>query len=282
MITEIESHFESHFENFDGVIVYGDTDSTLAGAIWAKRKGFRVIHVESGLRSGNQVMPEELNRILVDHISDLHLAPSAAAMRNLEQEGLSDSAKLVGDIMLDHLIQHKVSENFFDFLLQYGVSEGNKYFVVSFHRNETVNSESKLSEIVENINLASETTFVLGHPKLVECLNRFGLRLSGKAKLLNPLSHRDLLSLIKLSSGVMTDSGGLQRESAVLGIPTLICREETEWLELLDFKNVLLSSNSFDWDKNLSKLPTEITRGVNLGFAAETSSRAILEFLERK
>lgn len=283
MLTRIEQYFYDGRVDFDAVIVYGDTDSTLAGALWAKRRGFPVIHVESGLRSKNQKMLEEINRILVDHISDLHLAPSKIAMKNLENEGLGRSSVFVGDILMDHLIEVEDSNlNSMQLMFQQlGINEFRKYYVVSFHRNEAVTSPAKLKEIVANLNLASELTLVLGHPKLVNYLKEFDLQLSGKAKLINPLSHSEVLKLIRNSSGVMTDSGGLQRESALLGIPTLISRNETEWIELLDYENVMLKNNTDEWENSLKSLPRTETKLSDIGFSAEKSSEAIYEFVLR-
>ena len=283
MLTQIEIYFQNEREQYDAVIVYGDTDSTLAGALWAKRKGFLVVHVEAGLRSGNQQMPEELNRILVDHVSDLHLAPSQLAVQNLTREGLSESVRLVGDILMDHLKEYKFSDSntHEELFRKYEVTSSSKFFVVSFHRHETVNSREKLEEIVSNVNMATELTFVLGHPKLLDSLRRFDLKFEGKAHVIIPLGHSELIDLIYQSSGVMTDSGGLQRESTLLGVPTLIARKETEWLELLNYKNTVLKGDTRDWELALNDLPRLHHDLSNLGSAAQASSEAIYNFLNR-
>lgn len=285
MLTNLELKFRD-YNNLDGVIVYGDTDSTLVGAIWAKRNGIPLIHVESGLRSGNRFMPEEVNRVIVDHLSDLLLAPTLHALANLREEGLEELTVVVGDILLDGLDDFKfelTSSKAHDFWANLGTRSPEKYFLCTLHRAELLNSQENLSRVLMDLNRTTTPLVLVQHPRLRDKIAMFGIRIDNPlVKISDPLSHDLLLDLIWNSSGVITDSGGLQREAAHLGLPTLIIRKETEWVELLSLDNVMLSTDTYAWESNLDSLPRKPRYVSTAQTAASVSIETIRGFLAKQ
>lgn len=223
----------------DLVLVYGDTNSTLAGAVAASKLNIPIAHVEAGLRSRNRSMPEEVNRILTDHVSDWLFAPTDTAVENLSTEGLSDRrVSKVGDIMYDVCLKVKsVLPASPPILKQFGLLDAS-YAVVTIHRAETTTDPSALSGIVEALCALAQTMKVVFpvHPRTNNALEQIGLRskLSDVVELIEPVGFVDMSALLRSASLVVTDSGGLQKEAYFYRIPTVTLRTETEWVELLD------------------------------------------------
>jgi UDP-GlcNAc3NAcA epimerase len=223
----------------DWVIVYGDTNSTLAGALAAAKLGIRVGHVEAGLRSFNRAMPEELNRIVADHTSDLLFAPTVAAERHLAREGLpATRIHNVGDVMIDsiRLIADRslVGE---PLLARLGLHEGS-YVVATVHRAENTDDVNRLRVIVEAlVRLAQTLPVVLpAHPRTRAALIKHDLydRLREAVMVVPPLGYLEMVHLTRGARLVATDSGGLQKEAFALGVPCVTVRNETEWVELVE------------------------------------------------
>ena len=235
MIEEIERILKK--EAPDLVIVYGDTNSTLAGAIATKKLGFKLAHIEAGLRSFNNKMPEEINRILTDRVSDYLFCPTNASIVNLKREGFEYfdcKIELVGDIMEDTAI------NFFKIAQKKSniLQKTPSYFILcTVHRAENTKNRKKLENLVKAINYINDhiCNVVLPlHPSTKKALESFNLKL--ECKIIKPVGYLDMLLLINNSQSVMTDSGGLQKEAFFLNKFCITLRDETEWTELTDFQ----------------------------------------------
>jgi len=211
----------------DWVLVYGDTNSTIAATLAAAKLGIKIGHIESGLRSFNRFMPEEINRIGTDHLSDLLFAPTEAAFKNLEDEGLKNRSFLVGDVMVETLQRMK------DRILKNNLSVSETLFV-TIHRAENTDQRERLSAIIQRLSSSPVPIKLYAHPRLVKMAHEFGIKLQvGAISLFTPASYHDTVKGILESVGVVTDSGGLQKEAYLLGRPCLTVRSETEWIETL-------------------------------------------------
>lgn len=226
-------------EKPDAVLVYGDTNSTIAGALAAAKLHIPVAHVEAGLRSFNMRMPEEVNRILTDRISDWLFAPTAESVVHLKREGVSaDRIFQVGDVMFDVALLHggRVSpgEGVMD---QLGV-QPSEYVLATIHRAENTDAPGRLNIIVDAlVALAAERPVIWPlHPRTRAILERSGQmgRLSASVMLVEPLSYLDMVRLEKYAAMIATDSGGVQKEAFFYSVPCVTLRDETEWVELVD------------------------------------------------
>lgn len=219
------------------VVVYGDTNSTLAGALAAVKMEIPTLHVESGLRSFNRSMPEEINRIVTDHISDRLCAPTEHAMRNLEFEGLAARATLTGDVMFDAVqvyrsiaLTRRAGSQLHEIPEHFGL--------VTVHRAENT-LPANLSVLLESLRLVSEEVLPLVfpvHPRTTAAIeqNLRGWKSGDRLFLIEPVGYLDMLDLVSRASLVLTDSGGLQKEAAFIGTPCVTLRLETEWLETVE------------------------------------------------
>jgi UDP-GlcNAc3NAcA epimerase len=222
-------------ERPDYVLIYGDTNSTLAGALAASKLSVPVAHVEAGLRSFNRRMPEEINRVVADHLSDLLLCPSDTAVRNLAVEGLTRNTHLVGDVMLDVLnwAQNRLASKPSDILSRLGLAKQH-YILATVHRSENTDTPARLAAIVNAFNLLHETIVFPIHPRARKAIAGAQLRIAEHVRLIDPSGYLDMVALTKAARMVLTDSGGLQKEAYWLGVPCLTLRDETEWVETVD------------------------------------------------
>jgi UDP-GlcNAc3NAcA epimerase len=224
-------------EKPDAVLVYGDTNSTLAGALAAVKHHIKIAHVEAGLRSFNISMPEEVNRILTDRISDLLFCPTQMAISNLVKEGFNDftnAMHLVGDVMYDASIYYsKVSALKSTVINNLGL-EKNKFVLVTVHRQENTNTIQNLGNIIEALNnISNEIQIVMPvHPRTAKIISHSGLKLNFRP--IAPVGYFDMIELLKNCSLVLTDSGGLQKEAFFFKKQCITLREETEWVELIN------------------------------------------------
>lgn len=246
-------------ERPDLVLVYGDTNSTLAGALSAAKLHIPIVHIEAGMRSGNLRMPEEVNRIVTDRVSALNIAPSSRAMQNLWEEGLGSTAFYSGDIMFD-CINLFASRNLDLPTASFGVPEevfSSEFALTTIHRQENTDDRSKLAKILEGLNLVAQDLPVIVpvHPRLKLRMEEFGLLeiLENRVFLVRPLSYLEMIGLQKRASVIVTDSGGIQKEAFYLRVPCVTIREETEWPETIEL----------GWNRLCGPHPAEIRKSVS-------------------
>ena len=227
-------------EQPDLVVVYGDTDSTLAGALAAAKLHIPVAHIEAGLRSFNRAMPEEINRVVTDHVSDLLFAPTPTAIKNLQDENCPESAILLsGDIMFDAAIQACSQVDESALLETYGI-EPKAYTLVTLHRAENTDTNQRLLTWLEALNEAGkkEPLILPLHPRTKQRMSdlRKSIADFSNIRFIDPVGYETMAILTKNARLVATDSGGLQKEAYFHRVPSLILRKETEWVELIDTK----------------------------------------------
>ena len=221
-------------EKPDWVLVYGDTDSTLAGALAARKLHIPVAHVESGLRSFNEAMPEEINRIVTDRISDLLFCPSETAVKHLHDEGrLSKGARIVmcGDVMKD------AAKRFSALMKAPAASLPDRYILCTFHRTENVDNSQILKQLLSALEQVSQTVPVVCplHPHTRKSMEGIGYAATkSPIHFIDPVGYLEMLYLLSHSALAMTDSGGLQKEAYYMGKHCVTLRNETEWTELVD------------------------------------------------
>ena len=223
----------------DWVLVYGDTNSTLAGALAAAKLHIPVAHVEAGLRSFNRAMPEEINRVLTDHLSSLLFAPTSQAVKNLSAEGIQGTKVIrSGDVMYDASRYYSQLAGQSDLLDRLKVRAG-EYFLATIHRAENVDAVGKLEAIVNALIESSSKHPVVWpiHPRTRKALHELKL-LSGKQleniRLIDPVGYLDMVQLEQHARLILTDSGGVQKEAYFFEVPCVTIRSETEWVELVE------------------------------------------------
>lgn len=230
MLAELERVFERHAP--DWVLVYGDTNSTIAAALAAAKIPLPLAHLEAGLRSFNRRMPEEHNRVLTDHASDLLLAPTQLAADHLRREGLADRTVVVGDVMTDVLLRTR--EQVQDLALPDGVREG-EYYVATIHRPDNTDNPEHMRGIINGLADLDKPVLLLAHPRLLKKAAEYGIDLDvGAIEVRDPLPYPQLVRAVDRARGVITDSGGLQKEAFLLRTPATTIRSETEWTETLE------------------------------------------------
>jgi UDP-N-acetylglucosamine 2-epimerase len=222
-------------ERPDCVVVYGDTNSTLAGALAASKLSIPVAHIEAGLRSFNRRMPEEINRVVVDHLSDLLLCPSDTAAGHLANEGITTHVRVVGDVMLDVLnwAKERVDGNPPAALQRLGLTKGS-HLLATVHRSENTDDVSRLSHILSAFNAIEERVVFPVHPRTRKAIAEMDGRVEAHVQLIDPVGYLEMVALTDSARLVLTDSGGLQKEAYWLGVPCVTLRDETEWVETVE------------------------------------------------
>ena len=252
---EVISDIENSIVSLDPklVCVYGDINTTLLASIATKKAGKLLAHVESGLRSGDKKMPEEVNRIMVDAIADIHFVTESSGVENLKTEGKTDSVFFVGNTMIDSLskelekIEHK---------------DTSPYYVVTFHRPSNVDSKESLLKVLDILSELKEETFWPIHPRSLSALKKFRLLTKAKRiknlKIIDPMSYKEFIKLVRFSNCVITDSGGIQEETTFMRVPCLTYRENTERPSTVDVgTNTLFSTKN-----EMIKILEDIKSGV--------------------
>lgn len=225
-------------EEPQAVLVYGDTNSTLAGALAAAKLHIPIAHVEAGLRSFNRRMPEEINRVLVDHVSRWLFAPTQTAIEHLMHEGIDPSAcVLVGDVMLDASLRfRRQAQAGSGILRQLGLAKG-EYVLVTVHRAENTDDPQRLETILKALTEVARSRDIVWpvHPRTRQAIRERGAELiaSGRARLIDPVGYLDMVMLESSAGVIATDSGGVQKEAFFFKVPCVTLRDETEWVELL-------------------------------------------------
>lgn len=232
MLTEIEKVLE--IEKPDFVLVYGDTNSTIAGALAASKLLIPVIHVEAGLRSFNKSMPEEQNRILTDHLSRILFAPTQTAVQNLKDEGITNGVHLVGDVMYDGILHFtEIAKKKSTILTKLGLSP-KQFILCTIHRAENTNDEEKLRSIFKGLNAVNEKMVLPLHPRTQKYVQSYGIHIGEHISVIDPVGYLDMVMLESAAGKIVTDSGGIQKEAFFLGVPCITLREETEWVETVE------------------------------------------------
>jgi UDP-GlcNAc3NAcA epimerase len=221
-------------ERPDRVVIYGDTNSTLAAALAAAKLGVPLAHVEAGLRSGVRDMPEEVNRIVADRLSRYLFAPTTTAVESLAREGIVAGVTLTGDIMYDALLQHApVAAERSRIIHELGVRPGD-YVLATVHRAANTDDPARLADIIDALQLLHEPVIVPMHPRTRAALMGTDIEIEPPVRIIEPVGYLDMLALERAARIVLTDSGGVQKEAYLLGVPCVTLREETEWAETLE------------------------------------------------
>jgi UDP-N-acetylglucosamine 2-epimerase len=244
-------------EKPDVVLVFGDTNTTLAGALAAAKLHIPVAHVEAGLRSFDRMMPEEINRVLVDHCSDILFCPTKTAVENLANEGIVNGVHLSGDVMTDILIECiKIAKRDSKALDQHNL-DSKGYYLATVHRAENTDDPKKLKSIIDALCQIENVVFPC-HPRTEKRLKDAALwdKLNEKVKVIRPVGYLDMLLLESNAKKILTDSGGVQKEAYMLKVPCITMRDETEWVETVidgwntlvgqDLSKIVHAANSFE------------------------------------
>jgi UDP-N-acetylglucosamine 2-epimerase len=218
-------------EQPDWALVYGDTNSTLAGALAAAKLHIKVAHVEAGLRSFNRAMPEEINRVLTDHISDVLFCPTQIAINNLKAEGIWRGIHLVGDLMYEALLWASGRAQTSSTILQRLQLDPKSYLLVTVHRAENTDYPQRMAGILAAFDRVSEPLVWPVHPRTHHALEAMGWQPGHHVRLIEPVGYIDMVCLESNARKILTDSGGIQKEAMWLGVPCVTLRQETEWVE---------------------------------------------------
>lgn len=242
MLMELESLYLK--EKPDLVLVYGDTNSTLAGALAASKLLIPIAHIEAGLRSFNMKMPEEQNRVLTDHISKYLFAPTDTAIKNLKNENITENVFNTGDVMFDaiKLFKEKALETS-TVLIDNNISP-NEYILSTIHRAENTNDINRLKNIINALNECEKNIVLPLHPRTHKFIKDYGLTINDNIKIIAPVGYLDMINLENNSQKIVTDSGGVQKEAYFLQKPCITMRDETEWIETVENGwNTIVGSN---------------------------------------
>ena len=259
---------------YDGVLVYGDTNSTLAAAVSASKLQIPIFHVEAGLRSYNMSMPEEINRIVCDRLSSLLFAPTATAVRNLEKEGMTRGVVQSGDVMYDNTLYYETA------------TLKDKFVLATVHRPANTDNEVHLRSIIRALQDIAKTgmdVVVPLHPRTKKRINDLRLN-TDDLRIIEPASFLEMLALEKNASVVLTDSGGVQKEAFFYGTPCVILRPETEWVEIIDAGAGILADA--DYERIIAAYRMLENKRMAFpplfgdGHASEKIAEEILRFLE--
>ena len=231
-------------EEPDMVLIYGDTNSTVAGALTAVKLHYPIGHVEAGLRSFNRGMPEEINRILADRISDLLFCPTSTAIENLKNEGITEGSYLTGDVMYDALLHFREQASSRTGILdEYDLTPGT-FHLLTVHRAENTDDLRNLRSILSALSRLAERIVFPVHPRTRKVIGENNIRISKNISLIDPVSYLDMICLEQNADKILTDSGGVQKEAYLCGKPCITLRNETEWVETVeDDWNILVGTD---------------------------------------
>jgi len=271
-------------EKPQGVLVYGDTNSTLAGALAASKLHIPIFHVEAGLRSYNKQMPEEINRVLTDHVSSLLFAPTITAVNNLKTEGITDNVINAGDVMFDAVLYNNdLADEKYD-LVNFGL-EKDSYLLATIHRAENTDNVERLRGIFESLNELEDKVVLPLHPRTEKVLKEQNLSHliddSSNINVIEPVSYLEMLLLEKNAKAVVTDSGGVQKEAYFAKVPCFTLRDQTEWVETAEIGwNTLVNPINENLKEIISKYkkPEYIDGLYGNGQAGSVITESILEY----
>lgn len=253
----------------DIVICFGDTNSTLAACIAAVKLHVPIIHIEAGLRSFNRSMPEEINRIVADHTSDLLFAPTPTAIINLKNEGLEAKSILTGDIMVDSIafVQSKLKANIYS---------KDAYYLMTLHRPYNVDNPDNLKHLFYSLKNSKKLIIFPVHPRTLKIINDNNISIPDSIKIIEPQGYIELQGLIKYADKIITDSGGIQKEAYISGRPCITLRPETEWIETVDTGwNILLDICDNDLTNKIVSFVPPVSRPEIFGL--DVAQKMVIE-----
>ena len=278
MMTGLETFLQAQ-PPVDQVIIYGDTNSTLAGALVAAKLHIPVAHVEAGLRSFNRRMPEEINRLVADQLSTLLFCPTPTAIDNLRNEGITEGVYLTGDVMLDatrFFGDRAATHAPLDTLTSHGPQA---YYLATVHRAENTDDPAQLASIFSGLGRAEAPVLLPLHPRTRARLGE--IKLPENVVLMEPVPYLAMLTLVRHARAVLTDSGGLQKEAFWLGVPCITLRDETEWIETLDNGwNRLVGADEDAIEAAVHEEPTGPQQPLGEGLNGNSPSAHIVHFLK--
>lgn len=258
-------------ERPDCVLIYGDTNSTLAGALAASKLSIPIAHVEAGLRSYNRRMPEEINRVIADHLSTLLICPSNSAVANLAAEGITENVHLAGDVMLDVLnwAKERVATKRPAILERLGLNERG-YLLATVHRSENTDDRNRLARILQAFDSLDEPIIFPVHPRARKVITELDIHCRPHVHFVDPFGYLDMVAVARGARLILTDSGGLQKEAYWLGVPCVTLRNETEWVETVENGwNVLAGAET---ERIVSMVRTFVPPGFQPGLYGDGSA----------
>jgi UDP-N-acetylglucosamine 2-epimerase len=267
----------------DVVLIYGDTNSTLAGALAAAKLHIPVAHVEAGLRSFNRRMPEEVNRVIADHLSRWLFCPGDVAVNNLTREGIDQGVHVVGDVMYELVVRFGSGRELPTAWAGLNI-EPNRYVLATIHRAENTDDEQRLTAILAALgDVAGELPLIMPlHPRTQKLLAAAASAVPDGVRIVPPLSYRQMIAAEGGAALIVTDSGGVQKEAFWLGVPCVTARDETEWLETLaDDRNIIVGA---DRPRMVAAATRQLTRGrLTPPFVQQaTAASSIVDILLRE
>lgn len=267
-------------EKPDLVLVYGDTNSTLAGGLAASKLMIPIIHVEAGLRSFNRKMPEEVNRVLTDHLSTLLLCPTQTAVNNLKNEGICEGVIVVGDVMYDATVD--ASSRIADGVLNRFGFEKKSYYMMTVHRAENTDNKTNLVNILNAMAKLDMPVIWPIHPRTKNILEKLNVAMPENITVCEPLGYFENISLLTHSKCLVTDSGGMQKEAYWVGVPCVTLRDDTEWVETVKHGwNTLAGTNECNIVKAVQLASAKRSRPEILGTLG-ASKRVVSELVKIK
>ncbi|MBU3074263.1 non-hydrolyzing UDP-N-acetylglucosamine 2-epimerase [Clostridium estertheticum] len=278
MLIELEELYEK--EKPDMVLVYGDTNSTLAGALCASKLLIPVAHIEAGLRSFNMTMPEEQNRILTDHISKYLFVPTASAIENLSNEGVTSGVYNVGDVMYDATLNFsKLSKEKSKIMKELNLKQ-EEFILATIHRAENTNDINRLRNIIEALNESGQQVILPLHPRTKKYMDDYNLSFNKNIKIIDPVGYLDMISLEMHGRKIITDSGGVQKEAFFMNKPCITMRDETEWVETVQNGwNIVVGTNKAKiLDGIINFTPSKVQQNI---FGDGHAAEKILEIINK-
>lgn len=278
MLTQIEEILLK--EEPDFLLVYGDTNSTLAGALAAAKLHIPVLHIEAGLRSFNKRMPEEVNRILTDHVSSYLFCPTETAVQNLADENITKGVHNVGDVMYDAVLYNMELNQASTLLADIGLEEKD-YYLITVHRAENTDDETRMKAILDAFSQVDGTKVWPIHPRTKNKLAQMGIDLATipGLKVIDPVGYLDMLTLEKNAKKILTDSGGVQKEAYFMEVPCVTLRDETEWVETLEGDaNILVGAET---DKIVAAVNKELSPTYQKLFGDGRAAEKLINLIKK-
>lgn len=269
-------------EKPDYLMVYGDTNSTLAGALVAAKLHIPVIHIEAGLRSFNKKMPEEINRIMTDHVSEYLFCPTGTAVKNLKNENITHNVYNIGDVMYDAVLFNRKLAQEKSTVLEVNGLEKKGYHLITIHRAENTDDLQNMKNILEAFSKISTMKVWPIHPRTKKKLADFGLDLNDvpNLKVIEPVGYLDMLTLESNAQKIITDSGGVQKEAYFMKVPCVTVREQTEWVETLEENANILAGTSVE--KILTAVNQEVAPSYKDVFGDGEAAKKIITYIENR